>query len=201
MAPKYSKCIDIFSLISGRLPHIHCFFFPYFRSLEAVLAHKQDTSVTVGSTSEQSDIQAPTTVPTETPNTEKTTKRRLRSHKNAEEDEMILDLGAVTGTSSNSSDSGSTGNQGAQVTQTASLNLLRQLLPTNIAVPARTRELLQNVLSWQILPPDAPAEPSMIYGSVHLSRLIVKLPEFLNATQMSDEKLKVLVPFLNSFIQ
>lgn len=114
---------------------------------------------------------------------------------------MILDLGAVTGTSSNSSDSGSTGNQGAQVTQTASLNLLRQLLPTNIAVPARTRELLQNVLSWQILPPDAPAEPSMIYGSVHLSRLIVKLPEFLNATQMSDEKLKVLVPFLNSFIQ
>lgn len=176
-------------------------FLPYYRSLEAVLAYKQDSSITVGSTSEQSDIQASTTVPTETPNTEKNPKRRLRSHKNAEEDEMILDLGAVTGTSSNSSESGSTGNQGAQTTQTSSLNLLRQLLPTNIAVPARTRELLQNVLSWQILPPDAPAEPSMIYGAVHLSRLIVKLPEFLNATQMSDEKLKVLVPFLNSFIQ
>lgn len=171
------------------------------RSLDAMLAYKQDTSSTLGTIPEQSDPNNSTATATEANTDETATKRRLRSHKNAEESELILDLGAVTVTSSNSSESESTGNQGAQVTQMSSLNLLRQLLPTNMAVPLKTRELLQNVLSWQILPADAPIEPSMIYGSVHLSRLIVKLPEFLNATAMSDEKMKMLVTFLNCFIE
>lgn len=56
----------------------------------------------------------------------------------------------------------------------SSLNLLRSLLPTNMAVTSKTRELLQNILAWQILPSDAPPEPSMIYGSIHLCRLIGK---------------------------
>lgn len=71
----------------------------------------------------------------------------------------------------------------------------------NMAVPLKTRELLQDILAWQILPSDALAEASMIYGSVHLSRLIVKLPDFVNATPMSDEKLKLLIQYLDCFIE
>lgn len=83
----------------------------------------------------------------------------------------------------------------------SSMSLLRQLLPTNMAVSVKTRELLQDILAWQLLPDDAPVEPSMIYGSVHLSRLIVKLPDFVNATPMSDEKMKLLIQYLDSFIE
>ena len=32
--------------------------------------------------------------------------------------------------------------------------------------------MLQNILAWQILPSDAPPQASMIYGAIHLSRLI-----------------------------
>lgn len=89
----------------------------------------------------------------------------------------------------------------AQATQMSSLSLLRQLLPTNIAVPLKTRELLQDILEWKLLPIDAPVEPSFIYGAVHLSRLVVKLPDFVNATPMSDEKLKLLLENLDNFIE
>lgn len=116
-------------------------------------------------------------------NEEHSTKRRLRSHKNTEENEIILDLGAVT------------------EDRTDSLCLLRQLLPKNMAVPLKTRELLQDILAWQILPTDSPTEASMIFGSVHLSRLIVKLPDFVNATPMSDDKLKLLLQYLDNFIE
>lgn len=170
------------------------------RSLDAVLAHKHGTLNTQFTTDHSESHQATANI-SEQPIEEKTTKRRLRSHKNTEENEFIFDLGAVTATSSNSSDSGMQGNQVTQVAQMTSLSLLRQLLPMNMAVSLKTRELLQNILSWQILPSDAPVEPSMIYGSVHLSRLIVKLPDFLNATPMSDEKMKLLIQYLDCFIE
>lgn len=134
-------------------------------------------------------------------------KRRLRSHKTLEENEFIFDLGAVASPSkpeesiaSNSSSAESTTTT-HQLTQMSSLTLLRNLLPVNMAVTSKTRELLQNILAWQILPSDAPAEPSMIYGSVHLSRLVVKLPDFLNAIPMPDEKLKLLLLYLDCFIE
>lgn len=167
-----------------------------------MLALKHETPNTPFSASDQSDSHQAPALGAESTNDESGTKRRLRSHKNTEENEFIFDLGAVTApsigsSSNNSSDSGAQ----PQVTQMNSLSLLRQLLPMNMAVSLKTRELLQDILSWQILPSDAPAEPSMIYGSVHLSRLIVKLPEFLNATPMSDEKLKLLLQYMDCFIE
>lgn len=167
-----------------------------------MLALKQGTPNTPFSASDHSDSHQTPANTIEPANEEIASKRRLRSHKNAEENEFIFDLGAVTApsigsSSNNSSDSGAQ----PQVTQMNSLNLLRQLLPMNMAVSSKTRELLQNILAWQILPSDAPAEPSMIYGSVHLSRLIVKLPEFLNATQICDEKLKLLLQYMDCFIE
>lgn len=163
--------------------------------MDAVFAFKSDHS----DTHHSSNANEPAT---EGPSN----KRRLRSHKNNEENEIILDLGAVAQRSAEvnsniSSDSSVTNH----VTQMSSLSLLRQLLPMNMAVPLKTRELLQDILAWQILP-DAPVEPSMIepsmiYGSVHLSRLIVKLPDFVNATPISDEKLKLLLQYLDCFIE
>lgn len=138
---------------------------------------------------------------------ERAAKRRLRSHKTVEENEFIFDLGAVASPpkpeesiASNSSSVECTTTT-PHMTQMSSLTLLRNLLPVNMAVTSKTRELLQNILAWQILPSDAPAEPSMIYGSVHLSRLVVKLPDFLNAIPMPDEKLKLLLQYLDCFIE
>lgn len=146
-------------------------------------------------------------VETSTVSDDRAAKRRLRSHKTAEESEFIFDLGAVASPpkpeesiASNSSSAESTTTT-QQVTQMSSLTLLRNLLPVNMAVTSKTRELLQNILAWQILPCDAPAEASMIYGSVHLSRLVVKLPDFLNAIPMPDEKLKLLLLYLDCFIE
>lgn len=164
------------------------------------MALKQGTPNTPFSATDNTEQhQSTTTVESGGAEEQGSTKRRLRSHKVTEENEFIFDLGAVTAASieSSSTDSGPT----TQQTQMSSLSLLRHLLPMNMAVSSKTRELLQDILSWQILPPDAPAEPSMIYGSVHLSRLIVKLPDFLNATPMSDEKLKLLLQYLDSFIE
>lgn len=132
---------------------------------------------------------------TETPPVQLNETRRLRSHKNIEENEFILDLGAVAQQSNNSKF------DATQKTQMSSLSLLRQLLPANIAVPLKTRELLQEILEWKLLPSDAPVEPSMVYGAVHLSRLVVKLPDFVNATPMPDEKLKLLIQNLDNFIE
>lgn len=145
----------------------------------------------------------------ETPNAndERTGKRRLRSHKTTEENEFIFDLGAVASPpkpeesiASNSSSAESISTT-QQMSQMSSLTLLRNLLPVNMAVTSKTRELLQNILAWQILPSNAPAEPSMIYGSVHLSRLVVKLPDFLNTIPMPEEKLKLLLQYLDCFIE
>lgn len=91
---------------------------------------------------------------------EHSTKRRLRSHKNTEENELILDLGAVAQSSSESNPNNSSDPSGTH--QMSSLSLLRQLLPMNMAVSMKTRELLQDILAWQLLPSDAPAEPSMV---------------------------------------
>lgn len=154
-----------------------------FSSLDAVLSFKQG-AMNASDASDAHPVQF-----------EACEKRRLRSHKNIEENEFILDLGAVA-QQSNEPNCGT-----AQTSQMSSLSLLRQLLPTNIAVPLKTRELLQDILAWKLLPSDAPVEPSLIYGAVHLSRLIVKLPDFINATPMSDEKLKLLLQNLDNFIE
>lgn len=173
-----------------------------FRSLDVMLPVKQGTPNTPFSVSDSSESHQP--IVSEPPtNDENSAKRRLRSHKTAEGNEFIFDLNAVTTSvkaESIVSNSSSESNLN-QIAQMSSISLLKNLLPVNMAVTSKTRELLQNILAWQIVPSDAPAEPSMIYGSVHLSRLIVKLPDFLNATSMPDEKLKLLLQYLDCFIE
>ncbi|XP_049886128.1 protein male-specific lethal-3 isoform X2 [Pectinophora gossypiella] len=72
--------------------------------------------------------------------------------------------------------------------------------------PAPTRTplslLLEKVAKWEIIPREGTEHlPCRIYGAIHLSRLFVKLPDFLNATQMPDFKLKLVLKHIDMFMQ
>lgn len=108
-------------------------------------------------------------------------KRRLRSYK-TEESEFIFDIGlsssaAAKDSAISSVASTSSGSSTPQAHQLAlsNINILKSILPPNVGITSKAKELLQNILTWQILPSDAPPQPSMIYGAVHLARLIGKL--------------------------
>ncbi|KAF5286914.1 hypothetical protein FQA39_LY00447 [Lamprigera yunnana] len=59
-------------------------------------------------------------------------------------------------------------------------------------------------LAWKLLPEHVyhqqPQPSSLVYGATHLLRLLVKLPELLNACSMPENKLKVLHRHLDIFI-
>ncbi|XP_077299701.1 male-specific lethal 3 [Arctopsyche grandis] len=61
-------------------------------------------------------------------------------------------------------------------------------------------ETIQKTLSWHIVPPDHPPFPSAIYGATHLARLFVKLPEFLSAINMAEMKLKLIIKYVEIFV-
>ncbi|XP_052754093.1 protein male-specific lethal-3 [Galleria mellonella] len=74
------------------------------------------------------------------------------------------------------------------------------------AVPPTTRTplslLLDKVAKWQIIPREGTEHlPCRVYGAIHLARLFVKLPDFLNATQMPDFKLKLILKHIDMFVQ
>lgn len=99
-------------------------------------------------------------------------------------------------------------------------NYLKSLTLTN-NMPPHIKDFVQSILSWRILPTSTPPTACMIFGAPHLARLIgkhkyyenisnvrrfinivyvtVKIPEFLNASPMSDEKLKILLVHLETF--
>nr|XP_023021369.1 male-specific lethal 3 homolog [Leptinotarsa decemlineata] len=64
---------------------------------------------------------------------------------------------------------------------------------------------MAKTLSWKILPDyvynQQPPPPCLVYGATHLTRLFVKLPELLMASNISDEKLKVLLGHIDLFIE
>uniref|UniRef100_A0AAG5CXR9 Protein male-specific lethal-3 n=1 Tax=Anopheles atroparvus TaxID=41427 RepID=A0AAG5CXR9_ANOAO len=129
-------------------------------------------------------------------------RRRLRSHKN-EENEFVLDFAALQqGAQASQSQQPTTAEAAGNLSPFgSSLNILRSVLPQNVTISREAKEVLDDVFRWRILPSNAPAEPSMIYGAIHLARLIVKLPEFLSATAITDEKLKLLLKFLDIFAE
>lgn len=74
----------------------------------------------------------------------------------------------------------------------------------NMSSSPRTNSLLSKILTWQLVPDHlynkVPVPPSLFYGAVHLTRLFVKLPDLLYATNMPDRKLKVLLRHLDMFL-
>ncbi|XP_075446357.1 MSL complex subunit 3 isoform X3 [Ascaphus truei] len=70
----------------------------------------------------------------------------------------------------------------------------------------RRNNELNEVLSWKLMPEnypqsDQPPPPSYIYGSQHLLRLFVKLPEIMGKMFFADKNLKALVKHFELFLR
>ncbi|XP_053243212.1 male-specific lethal 3 homolog isoform X2 [Podarcis raffonei] len=70
----------------------------------------------------------------------------------------------------------------------------------------RRNNELNEVLSWKLMPEsyppgDQPPPPSYIYGSQHLLRMFVKLPEILGKMSFPDKNLKALVKHFELFLR
>lgn len=101
-------------------------------------------------------------------------KRRLRSHRGDEE--LVLDIGSIkleppmlpTAVSSVI-----TGNESETTRKPSLLSILKPLLPINIGASVlNLKDVINDILRWQILPNESTAEPCMIFGAIHLARLI-----------------------------
>ncbi|KAG5668703.1 hypothetical protein PVAND_016632 [Polypedilum vanderplanki] len=111
---------------------------------------------------------------------------RLRSHSlKTDDDEKVENMSSMASTSSNDS----------------FMPEKRTNFTTNLNPMAM--KIMEDVLNWHLIDADAngATEPSMIFGIHHLSRLIVKLPEFLSATPMSEEKITELLKYLDAFVE
>ncbi|XP_026735974.1 protein male-specific lethal-3 [Trichoplusia ni] len=132
-----------------------------------------------------------------------TVARRLRSHKSAvsqsENDEPApsTSTGEPRTFETMSSSVGSSGSSLSEV----------WARPAPGSAPAPTTRtplslLLDKVAKWQIIPREGTEHlPCRVYGAIHLARLFVKLPDFLNATQMPDFKLKMILKHIDMFVQ
>uniref|UniRef100_A0A3Q3B6I9 FERM and PDZ domain containing 4 n=1 Tax=Kryptolebias marmoratus TaxID=37003 RepID=A0A3Q3B6I9_KRYMA len=71
---------------------------------------------------------------------------------------------------------------------------------------SRRNNELNEVLSWKLTPDnypqkDQPPPPSYLYGSQHLLRLFVKLPEILGKMQLPERNLRALIKHLELFLR
>ncbi|BFZ15060.1 hypothetical protein BsWGS_18099 [Bradybaena similaris] len=71
---------------------------------------------------------------------------------------------------------------------------------------SRGREdAMDRILGWQLLPAEVknhgPVTPSQIYGTVHLLRMFVKLPDLLKKMQMKEVQLQIIIKFIHHCLQ
>uniref|UniRef100_A0A0B7A8U4 MRG domain-containing protein n=1 Tax=Arion vulgaris TaxID=1028688 RepID=A0A0B7A8U4_9EUPU len=71
---------------------------------------------------------------------------------------------------------------------------------------SRGREdAMDRILGWQLLPPEimshGPVTPAQIYGTVHLLRMFVKLPDLLKKMQMKNVQLQIIIKFIHHCLQ
>lgn len=118
---------------------------------------------------------------------------RLRSHSvKTEEDEKPENLSSLASTSSNDSAMPEFRKKGI---------FSKCWFPLNAGISPVARKVIEETFSWRMIPSNAEPEPSMIFGIYHLTRLVVKLPEFLSATPMNEEKLTMLLKYLDAFVE
>lgn len=114
--------------------------------------------------------------------------RRLRSVKS---DDMVEIMSSMSSCSDSTNKASSF--------CSSSDKFIKSAIPYNIEATKSTKEILSDIFQWKLLSNYNETTPSMIYGVMHLTRLIVKLPEFLDVTtSMSDSKLQVLLTFLDN---
>ncbi|TDG52600.1 hypothetical protein AWZ03_000833 [Drosophila navojoa] len=73
-------------------------------------------------------------------------------------------------------------------------------------LPMEMRGFLCETFNWSLLAKTDTlyldrSEKSMIFGAPHLARMLVLLPAWLNESPISNEKLEILIPHLNSLIK
>ncbi|XP_028158581.1 male-specific lethal 3 homolog isoform X5 [Ostrinia furnacalis] len=131
--------------------------------------------------------------------------RRLRSHKSAasEAEEPLPSTSGGSEPRAFETQSSSVGSSGSSLSEPWPRAMLPGRAP---AAPTPTRTplslLLDKVAKWQIIPREGTEHlPCRVYGAIHLARLFVKLPDFLNATQMPDFKLKLILKHIDMFVQ
>lgn len=56
----------------------------------------------------------------------------------------------------------------------STMDIFKSALPLNIGVTKAAKLILDETFAWKLLPSDAPAAPCMIYGAIHLTRLLSK---------------------------
>ena len=137
--------------------------------------------------------------PTTSSTIEDKTRRRLRSFRN-EENEFVFDNKQDNLSSMASTSSGDSNMEPHHMGKIMS----KISIPLNIGFSSVAKQILDEVFAWKMIPenyqPTEP-EPSLFYGVIHLTRLVVKLPEFLSATPIMEEKLLLLLKFLDSFVE
>ncbi|XP_001353340.1 protein male-specific lethal-3 [Drosophila pseudoobscura] len=67
-------------------------------------------------------------------------------------------------------------------------------------LPMEMRGFLRETFKWRLLSAESMPEKSMVFGAPHLARLMIKVPEYLNISPISNQKLEDLLPHLDSFI-
>lgn len=118
---------------------------------------------------------------------------RLRSHScKTEEDEKPENMSSLASTSS--------GDSALPEFQKKGI-FSKTWFPLNAGISPVAKKIIEDTFSWRMIPVNAEAEPSMIFGIYHLTRLVVKLPEFLSATPMNEEKLAILLKYLDAFVE
>lgn len=127
-----------------------------------------------------------------TSNTEKRPSR-LRSHScKMEEDEKPENLSSLASTSSGDSAMHEFRKKGI---------FSKTWFPLNAGLSPTATKIIEETFNWRMIPANADPEYSMIFGIYHLTRLVVKLPEFLSATPMNEEKLSMLLKYLDAFVE
>lgn len=78
--------------------------------------------------------------------------------------------------------------------------ILKSTFQCNSITTAKSiKDILSDVLKWKLVPGNPIIAPSRIYGVMHLTRLVVKLPEFLDKIpNVSDKKLTTLLILLDN---
>lgn len=118
---------------------------------------------------------------------------RLRSHScKTEEEEKPENMSSIASTSSGDSAMPEVKKKGI---------FSKNWFPLNAGISPKAKKIIEETFSWRMIPLNAEPEPSMIFGIYHLTRLVVKLPEFLSATPMNEEKLTMLLKYLDSFVE
>lgn len=99
--------------------------------------------------------------------------RRLRSHHEPDTEPVNRQetLSSMASTSSDCSTPHAS-------SMSSNMDIFRSALPMNIGVTKQAKAILDEAFAWKLLPSDAPGAPCMIYGAIHLTRLLSKCLHF-----------------------